>query len=262
MTEAAVISETHQGVATVTLNRPDVHNAFDDRLAHDLLSALRRLGTDPAVRTVVLAAKGKNFCAGADMNWLERSANYSEEQSLSDARRLAELMSTLNGLPKPTIARVQGAAFGGGVGLVACCDIAIASQTASFSLSEVRLGLIPAIIGPYVIRAIGERQARRYFLSAERFDAEEALRIGMVHEVVPPESLDERIEQLLGTFAGNAPIAMSAAKDLVQTIGRTPPGTATVEETARRFARIRAGEEGREGLDAFLNKRKPNWRQH
>lgn len=254
-----VITEVHQGVATVTLNRPDVHNAYDDHLVDDLLDALHRLRVHPEVRAVVLTARGRHFCTGADLNWLQRTTRYSDEQNLADARRLAELMDTLNTLPKPTVVKVQGAAFGGGVGLIACCDIAIASQTASFCLSEVRLGLIPAILGPYVLNAIGERQARRYFLSAERFDARQALRIGLVHEVAPPETLDERVEQLLQTLADNGPLAMAATKALIRTVNPRPLGTATVEETARRFAQIRASKEAREGIEAFLNRRKPQW---
>ena len=182
------------GVATVTLNRAEVHNAFNDTVIADLTGVLRRLGDDDKVRAVVLRAEGKSFSAGADLGWMQRMAGYGHAENLADAGALAELMRVLNFLPKPTVARVQGAAFGGGVGLVACCDIAIASDAASFSLSEVRLGLIPAVISPYVVAAIGERAARRYFLTAERFDADEALRIGLVHQVVPADQLDSAVD--------------------------------------------------------------------
>lgn len=256
-----LITEIHQHVATVTLNRPELHNAFDDQLIADLTAALRRLETDSKVRMVVLAANGKSFSAGADLNWMRRMAGYSQEQNLADARHLAELMSTLNRLSKPTIAGVQGAAFGGGVGLVACCDIAIASEAASFCLSEVKLGLIPAVISPYVVHTIGERQARRYFITAERFDAQEARRIDLVHDVVPAEQLDQRIAQLTDILAGNGPAAMGAAKELAQAVSHRPIDAAIIEDTAQRIAAIRASGEGREGIEAFLNKRKPAWRE-
>ncbi len=250
-----------RGTATLTLNRPALHNAFDDRLIAELIQELHELQADPQVRIVVLAAAGKSFSAGADLNWMRRMAEYSWEQNMADAMALAELMHTLNTLPKSTLARVQGPAYGGGVGLVACCDMAVAAETAVFSLSEVRLGLIPAVISPYVIDAIGGRQARRYFLTGEPFDAWEARRIGLVHEVVAPEALDEAVTKLLAVMAGNGPAAMSAAKELIHTVSRGPVDTVMIEETARRIANIRTSPEGREGLSAFLNKRQPNWRQ-
>lgn len=250
-----------RGVGTVTLNRPDLHNAFDDALIADLTHELRRLESDAQVRVVILAAAGKSFSAGADLNWMRRMADYSFQQNLADALMLAELMRTLNDLAKPTIAKVQGPAYGGGVGLVACCDIAVASDAASFSLSEVKLGLIPAVISPYVVRAIGERQARRYFVTAERFDALAARRIGLVHEVAPAERLDTVVAGLLDDLSGNGPAAMMAAKNLVATVSRGPIDTAMIEDTARRIAEIRSSDEGREGLSAFLDKRKPVWRK-
>jgi methylglutaconyl-CoA hydratase len=207
----------------------------------------------------VLAANGKSFSAGADLNWMRRMAEYSYQQNLTDALALAELMRTLNTLAKPTVAKVQGPAYGGGVGLVACCDLAIASEAASFSLSEVKLGLIPAVISPYVVNAIGERQARRYFLTAEPFSAHEAQRIGLVHEVVPPQELDAALAKLLATLAGNGTAAMVAAKDLARAVSRGPIDMVMIEDTARRIAEIRTSAEGREGLAAFLNKRKPAW---
>src|SRR5690606_19141727 len=194
MTDDTILIQRAGGVATVTLNRPDRHNAFDDALIAALTQVLRELDADDSVTVVVLAGAGKSFSAGADLNWMRRMADYGREENLADAEALAALMETLNGLDKPTIARVQGAAFGGGVGLVACCDIAIAADTASFCLSEVRLGLIPAVISPYVVTAIGERAARRYFVTAERFDAREAHRLGLVHEVVPAAGLDARVD--------------------------------------------------------------------
>ncbi|HXH03855.1 MAG TPA: enoyl-CoA hydratase/isomerase family protein [Candidatus Competibacteraceae bacterium] len=255
----SILSQTEKGIATLTLNRPELHNAFDDALITELTLELQRLDADPAVRAVVLAAAGRSFSAGADLNWMKRMAGYSFEQNLDDARALAKLMYTLDTLAKPTVARVQGAAFGGGVGLVACCDIAIAADSASFCLSEVRLGLIPAVISPYVVRAIGERQARRYFVSAERFDAREALRIGLVHQVVAPVELDGAVADLLDTLLGNGPAAMVEAKRLAQFVARTPFGAEQIADTARRIAERRASAEGREGIAAFLEKRKPAW---
>jgi methylglutaconyl-CoA hydratase len=247
------------GVATVTLNRADVHNAFNDALIADMTGALRRLGADDKVRAVVLRAEGKSFSAGADLGWMQKMANYGHEENLRDASALAELMRTLNFLPKPTVARVQGAAFGGGVGLAACCDIAIASETAAFSLSEVRLGLIPAVISPYVVAAIGERSARRYFLTAERFDAAEALRIGLVHQVVPAREIDAAVDAILARLSQGGPAAQRATKDLIFAVAHRPVDAALIHDTAQRIANIRASSEGREGLAGFLEKRKPAW---
>src|SRR4249920_3669186 len=202
------------GIATLTLDRPEVHNAFDDHLIAELTHKLRDLDHNPAVRAVVLAAQGKSFSAGADLNWMRRVARYSEAENIRDAVALASLMRTLDTMTKPTIARVHGAAFGGGVGLVACCDVAIASQDATFSLSEVKLGLIPATISPYVVEAMGAHQARRYFLSAERFTAAEAFRIGLVHDIYPFAELDGRINELLGTLLLAGPRAQAECKAL------------------------------------------------
>ena len=247
------------GVATVTLNRAEVHNAFNDALIADMTDALRRLGADGKVRALVLRTEGKSFSAGADLGWMQKMASYSHDENLRDASALAELMRTLNFLPKPTVARVQGAAFGGGVGLAACCDIAIASETAAFSLSEVRLGLIPAVISPYVVAAIGERAARRYFLTAERFDAAEALRIGLVHQVVPDKEIDAAVDAILARLAEGGPAAQRAAKDLIFAVAHRPVDAALIHDTAQRIANIRASSEGREGLAGFLEKRKPVW---
>lgn len=250
-----------RGVATLTLNRPEVHNAFDDHLIAALTNELKRLEQDPAVRVVVIAAVGETFCAGGNLNWMRRSANYTTEENFKDALALSGLMDTIYQLRKPTIAKVQGPAYGGGVGVVACCDIVIASQAASFVLSEVRLGIIPGAISPFVIAAIGQRNAARYFISAERIDAEEARRIGLVHEVVTPDQLDARIETLLQDLSRNAPGAMGAAKRLVRDVASRPIDRTVIEETASRIAAARASVEGREGVSAFLEKRKPQWRQ-
>jgi methylglutaconyl-CoA hydratase len=248
-----------RGVATLTLNRPEKHNAFDDRMITDLLQALDNIGKDKSVRVLVLRAAGKSFCAGADLDWMRRMADYDFAQNLADARRLAQLMYRLNRLHKPVIARVQGASYGGGVGLIACCDIAIASDNAIFSLSEVRLGLIPSVISPYLIAAIGSRAARRYFLSGERFDAARALQLNLVHEVVEPESLDARLEQCIDALLNSGPSAQAAAKELIEQVQGRAIDESLIEETARRIAEVRASDEAREGLTAFLEKRKPDW---
>jgi methylglutaconyl-CoA hydratase len=247
------------GVATLTLNRPEVHNAFDDQLIAQLTQRLRELDADPHVRVVILAAAGKSFSAGADLNWMKRMAGYSEAENLRDGIALAELMHTLSTLRKPTIARVHGPAYGGGVGLVACCDIAIGTPAVAFSLTEVRLGLIPAVISPYVIAAIGERRARRYFLTAERFDAQEALRIGLLHEVVDAEQLDSAVQGIAMQLLKGGPAAHAAAKALIAAVVNRPVDRSVVEDTAERIARIRVTPEGREGIAAFLEKRAPGW---
>lgn len=253
------VSRRGDGVAWVTLARPQVHNAFNERMIADLTNALAALGKDKTVRAVVLDADGTSFSAGADLDWMRRSATYAPAENLADAEGLAELMRVLNTLPKPTIARVQGAAFGGGVGLVACCDIAIAVDSAVFCLSEVRLGLIPAVISPYVIAAIGSRAARRWFLSAERFVAAEALRLGLVHRVVEADDLDAAIEEMLAALLAGAPEAQAAAKDLIFAVTDRPLSQALIADTTRRIAEQRSGPEGREGIAAFLNKRPPVW---
>lgn len=259
MTEKTIQVSVADRVARVTLNRPEVHNAFDDTLIHELTHALEKAGRDPSVRVVVLAGAGKSFSAGADLNWMKRMASYSEADNVRDAVAMANLMRTLAALPKPTIARVQGAALGGGVGLVACCDIAVASEDAVFSLSEVRLGLIPSVISPYVLRAIGRRASHRYFLTAERFPASDALRIGLVHEVVPAAKLDDCVEALVAELMKGGPHAQAAAKQLISDVAEAELNDSLVAETARRIAAIRVGPEGREGIGAFLEKRKPRW---
>lgn len=260
MKTPAILTEIDaQGVATLTMNRPEVHNAFDDFLIAAMTAALKRLEEDPSVRVVILAASGKSFSAGADLAWMRRMADYSRAENLSDALGLAALMQTLHSLKKPTIARVQGAAYGGGVGLVACCDMAIASERATFCLSEVKLGLIPAVISPYVVAAIGPRAARRYFQSAEVFSAAEACRWGLVHEVVAEEKLAATVAALAATLLHNGPLAMAAAKKLVERVATARLDAALFRDTAERIAEIRASAEGKEGLSSFLEKRQPAW---
>jgi methylglutaconyl-CoA hydratase len=247
------------GVATVTLDRPEVHNAFDDDVIAELTRAFRRLGADPAVRVVVLRANGKSFSAGADLEWMQRVAHYSHEQNVADAIALAEMLRALDACPKPTLALVQGPAYGGGVGLVAACDVAIAADAASFALTEVRLGLIPAVISPYVIAAIGERACRRYFLTAESFSATDAYRLGLVHQVVPAERLDTAAADLTARLLECGPAAQAAAKELIRDVGRRNVDDVSVRDSAERITRRRASAEGREGVAAFLGKRKPVW---
>lgn len=249
-----------RGVATVTLNRPDIHNAFDDQLIAELTTIFQHVGQDDAVRVMILASKGKSFCAGADLNWMKRMADYSYAQNLADANALAQMLLTLNELPKPTIARVQGAAFGGAVGLIACCDMAIGSKLSKFCLSEVKLGLIPATISPYVIDAIGARAARRYFTTAEVFSSMRARRLGLLSEAVTEEELDQTIEQLVEHLLKNAPKAVASAKQLVFDVRDTPAGKGLLDLTSERIAAARVSAEGQEGLSAFLQKRKANWR--
>jgi len=265
MTPPLTILEENR-VARVTLNRPDVHNAFDDGLIADLTAALVRIDADAAIRAVVLTGAGASFSAGADLNWMRAMAAASEEDNRADAVRLARLMRTLNFLSKPTIARVNGAAYGGGVGLVACCDFAIAADTAKFGLTEARLGLIPAVISPYVTAAIGSRHARRLFVTAEIFGAAEAMRIGLVHHVVAAEQLDATVDSTLALLAKGGPIAQGEAKRLaLRSGGATGHSAQLVDaenvdiENAALIARLRVSAEGQEGLSAFLGKRPASW---
>lgn len=253
------VSIDNRGVATLTLNRPEVHNAFDDAMIAELIAALDSLATDAQVRLMVLNANGKNFSAGADLNWMRSMAQKNYEQNLSDAGQLATLMYKLDKFPKPTIALVKGAAFGGALGLVACCDIAVAEEQASFCLSEVRIGLIPAVISPYVMRAIGERESRRYFLTAERFMAPQARQLGLVHEVVAEGDLNTICERFISTMLQNSPQAMSAAKSLIHNIYNRKISNNVIAYTEQAIAEIRVSAEGQEGLTAFLTKRKPGW---
>jgi len=254
-----LLVEKKDGVARVTLNRPEVRNAFDDALIKLLHEAFFSLGKDQSVRAVVLAGNGPAFCAGADLNWMKRMASYDYAANLRDAQALAEMLATLDRMPKPTIARVHGPAFAGGTGLVAACDIAVGTPEAKFCFSEAKLGLSPATISPHVIRAIGERAARRYFLTAEVFDAEEAHRIGMLSLLVSPAEIDSEIEKLLTHLLAGGPEAMKKIKDLVRAVSSRPLDDALVADTAKRIAEIRVSPEGKEGIASFLEKRKPSW---
>lgn len=255
-----LIDIADSGIAAVTMNRGAVHNAFNEDVIAALTDAFRRVGDDPKVRAVLLRGEGKSFSAGADLGWMKRMAGYGHEENVADAMGLATMLRTLDECPKPTIAVVRGAAYGGGVGLIAACDIAIASDTASFALTEVRLGLIPAVISPYVVAAMGERACRRYFLTGERFSAEEALRFGLLHEVVGPEDLEDRVDVVVQKLLESGPDATRAAKELIRAVARRPLTDEVVRDTAERIARQRAGAEGREGVGAFLDKREPSWR--
>jgi len=248
-----------EGVARVTLNRPELRNAFDDVLISSLTRTFTEIGKDPAVRVMILAGNGPAFCAGADLNWMKRMAGYSYEQNLADAKGLAEMLATLDRLPKPTIARVHGPVFAGGTGLVAACDIAVGTPEAKMCLSEAKLGLSPATISPYVIRAMGEREARRYFLTAEVFDAQEALRIGMLSMLVKENELDSTIDGLLKHLLAGGPEAHGKIKALIRAVAGRRPDDALVAETAKQIAEIRGSAEGREGIASFLEKRKAAW---
>ena len=247
------------GNATVLLNRPEVHNAFDPAMTRQLTAALEKLDADAKVRAVTLVGAGKSFCAGADIGHMKASAKSSRAQNYKSAQEAARMFHTLYNLSKPTIACVHGAVRGGGIGLVAACDIAIAARSATFRLSEVKIGIIPSMISPYVIAAIGERQARRYFISGEEFDASEAWRIGLVHDIVEHEALNDAVGAMLAQLYTSGPKAMAEAKKLISLSAHAPIDKKILDETARRIADIRATPEGQEGLAAFLEKRKPNW---
>lgn len=254
-----LLVQVEAGIARLRLNRPALHNAFDAVLVAALTDALRRVGADAAVRAVVLEGEGASFSAGADLHWMRGMAGASEAENRQDALALARLMRTLDALPKPTIARVQGAAFGGGVGLVACCDIAIGAADAKFGLTESKLGLLPAVISPYVIAAIGARQARRWFATAEVFDAAEARRIGLLHEVVDADALDAAVQRQLDLLRKAGPNAAAGAKVLVRRVAAGGDDDATDAANADLIAALRVSAEGQEGLSAFLDKRKPAW---
>ena len=247
-------------VARVYLNRPEVRNAFNSEVIAELTAAFRGLAADDSVRAIVLGGHGKAFCAGGDLNWMRAMADYSWEQNRADAAALAEMLWTIYSCTRPVVGRVHGDCFAGGLGLAACCDVLVAAEGAHFCLSEARLGLLPATIGPYVVRALGEQASRRYFVSAERFSTAEAHRLGFVHELAAPEALDARVDAIVATLAGNGPAAVSASKKLVQDLAGQPITAALREDTARRIADIRASDEGKEGVSAFLQKREPAWR--
>ena len=250
----------HAGpVATVWMARPEVFNAFNEQLIAELTRACGLLEQDASVRVLVLGGRGPHFSAGADLNWMRRAATASEQDNLEDARRFAHMLCVLSTLSKPTIARVQGAALGGGTGLAAACDMAVASTDAVFSTSEVKFGIIPAVISPYVLRAIGPRQALRYFQSAERISAERALAIGLVHEVAPLDQLDAAVAAVVNPLLSGGPLAQKAAKELIAAVQGQPLDERTLEETAQRIARQRRTDEARDGVSAFLDKRAPAW---
>ena len=246
-------------VSTVTLSRPEVRNAFNDEVIAELTQAFTQLGQDPQVRAVVLAAEGPAFCAGADLNWMRRMADYSPAENLTDAAALAEMLRVIYTCPKPTLARIQGDVYAGGMGLVAACDMALSVDSANFCLSEVKLGLAPATISPYVIRAMGARAAHRYFLTAERFDAMEALRIGFVHAVVSADQLEPQAAQITQALASASPNAVQQCKTLLHKVAGRDIDAALIADTVAGIASIRASSEGKEGVQAFLQKRKPSW---
>jgi methylglutaconyl-CoA hydratase len=254
-----LIVEKRNLVAIVVLNRPEVRNAFDDVLIADLTRTFRELDKDDDIRAVVLTGAGSAFCAGADLNWMKRMAGYGYEENLADAQALAEMLRTLDCMSKPTIARVHGPAYAGGVGLVAACDIAIGSHEAEFCLTEVKLGLSPATISPYVVRAMGARLARRYFLTGEVIDAGEAYRLRLLADIAPKEELDGAVNALLGHLVIGGREAHARIKDLIRTVSAGPADDAMIADTAKRIAEIRVSPEGREGIASFLEKRKPNW---
>ncbi len=277
MSYQTLVIEQQHSVARVILNRPDVRNAFDETVIAELTQAFHALGSDGGVRIIVLAARGSAFCAGADLHWMKKMAGYSYEENRADAALLAALLRTIYECPKPVIAKVQGDCYAGGMGLVAACDIAVAAEQANFCLSEVKIGLIPATISPYVIKAMGEQAARRYFLTAEKFSAQEALRIGFVHQVVPtnvPDTLEgmasaqarhdplgAAVDAVVEALLVASPNAIKEAKRLVRDVGGMPLTDALIADTVERIASIRASDEGREGVQAFLEKRKPGWQK-
>ncbi len=254
---------TYEGaVARITLTQPEVRNAFSDEVIADITAAFTEVGGRADVRAVVLAAEGTAFCAGANLNWMRRMADYTRDENLADAAKLAEMLRVIYECPKPTVARVQGDVVAGGMGLVAACDMAVCVDTAGFCLSEVKLGLIPATISPYVIRAMGARAAHRYFLTAERFDAAEALRIGFVHAVVAADQLDAKVDEWLKALATASPHAVRACKRLVIDVAERDITADLIAATVEGIADIRASDEGKEGVQSFLQKRKPSWLAH
>ncbi|MFN9745382.1 MAG: enoyl-CoA hydratase/isomerase family protein [Betaproteobacteria bacterium] len=247
-------------VAEVWLNRPDVRNAFNDGVIAELTAAFRALGAEPGLRAIVLGGRGKAFCAGADLSWMARMAGYTWDENRADAAALAEMLHTVWACPLPVLGRVHGDCYAGGVGLAAVCDVLVAADTVNFCLSEARLGLLPATIGPYVVRALGEQASRRYFTTAERFGAPRAAALGFEHECVPADQLDVACAAIVDAWVANGPAAVKACKRLVQDVAARPVDAELRAETARRIADIRASDEGREGIAAFLGKRDPGWR--
>ena len=260
MTTTLEIRRLSPQVAQVWLNRPEVRNAFNDGVVAELTAAFTTLGADADLRAIVLAGHGKAFCAGADLSWMRAMAGYSWQENQADAARLAEMLWTIDRCPVPVLGRIHGDCYAGGVGLAAVCDVRVAVQGVHFCLSEARLGLLPATIGPYVIRALGESASRRYFTTAERFDAARAQQLGFVHECVAAEALDATVDGIVAAWLANGPQAVKACKQLVQDLAGRPVDAALRKDTARRIADIRASDEGREGVQAFLAKREPAWR--
>jgi methylglutaconyl-CoA hydratase len=254
-----LLVEIKHNIGIVWMNRPKLHNALDDTMTAELTAVMRKMDDDPAVRIVILGGTGPSFCAGADRDWMQRLAGFSSKQNRAEAVNAATLLHTIDTLKKPTIARVHGPAFAGGAGLIAACDMAVASYEAEFCLSEVRLGTIPAAVGPYVIRAIGERAARRYFLSAERFNVAEAYRIGLVSDLAQRDELDTTINNLLGQLIQGGPRAQALSKEWIRTAAGAPIDSALIDDGAARIADMRASEEGQEGICSFIEKRKPTW---
>jgi len=248
-------------VARVYLNRPEVRNAFNDRVIAELAAAFTRLGADASLRAIVLGGHGKAFCAGADLSWMRAMAGYTWEQNRADAQALADMLWTLYSCPLPVVGRIHGDCYAGGVGLAAVCDVLVAADGVQFCLSEARLGLLPATIGPYVVKALGEQASRRWFVTAERFDAVRARALGFVHECVAAEALDVTVDAIVATLVANGPAAVKACKRLVQDLAQRPLDAGLRDDTARRIADIRASAEGREGIQSFLDKRDPAWRQ-
>jgi methylglutaconyl-CoA hydratase len=255
-----IVTEIDTGVGIITLNRPERHNAFDAAMISDLEDAIGMMANEPAVRVVVISSTGQSFCAGEDIQWMQNAVHYSIEENRGDAGELAEMLRRIADCPKPVIARVQGPAYGGGVGLIAACDMAVATFETRFALTEVRRGVIPAVIGPHVLAAIGERHARRYMLTAERFSAAEAYRIGLIHEMVADEaSLDDAVGEWIDAILKNGPHALAECKTLIRSVSGRPLGPKVIEYTVDRIANVRVSAEGQEGLTAFLEKRKTDW---
>ena len=260
MTSTLDIRRPSPYVAEVWLNRPEVRNAFNDGVIAELTAAFLTLGADMSLRAIVLGGHGKAFCAGADLSWMRAMATYTWDENHADANKLAEMLWVIYSCPLPVVGRIHGDCYAGGLGLAAVCDVLVASEAMHFCLSEARLGLLPATIGPYVVKALGEQAARRYFITAEKFDARTAQALGLVHEVVAPEALDAKVAEIVAALVAAGPAAVKACKQLVKDVSARPISAALREDTARRIADIRASAEGREGVQAFLGKREPSWR--
>ncbi len=254
-----LITSIANHIGRITLNRPDVRNAFNDDVIAELTEAFQTMGASPDVRCIVLAAEGSAFCAGADLNWMRRMADYSYDENITDAGKLAEMLRVIATCPKPTIARVQGDTYAGGTGLVAACDIAVAADSAFFCVSEVKIGLIPATISPYLIRAMGVRAAQRYWLTAERFSASDALAMGLVSQVVSMDALDAAVDGLCKLLCNASPDAVRATKKLIESVVEKPITHDLIVHTVKEIATVRSSPQGKEGVQAFLQKRSPNW---